>query len=236
MRAFRYRDLFLQHELSCDYFLRRKRVRETDALEDLPSGQDQFKWIQALALRVGDLERNVARLTVSDGTRKRSGIQAWLRNPLCPRPSVTLSSWLSEVWIDIAQLDGDKDLVEIMQMMFLDALGSGSGSGSLPLCAFAGCKTVYAWDKVETGEGEGEEGGGKTWIVVTGKRWDGYFARLQHRFRKALQCNDENCCNEAQREGWLLRMRKVNDGGGGRRPADLLAWLRKQLESKSPNI
>jgi len=221
MREFRYRDLFLQHQLSCDYFLRRKRVRETDALEDLPSGQDQFKWIQALAVRVSDLERDVTRLCVSDGTRQRSGIQAWLRNPLCPRPSRTLPEWLMGMRIDITQLDGDKNLVEIMQMMFLDALGG------LPMCAFAGCKTVYAWDK---GAQEAEA----TWIVVTGKRWDGYFALLQHRFRKAFQFNDVDCCDDARREGWLLRMRKVNDGGGGKRPAELLAWLRKQLETKSP--
>lgn len=217
-REFRYRDLFLQHQLSCDYFLRRKRVRETDALEDLPSGQDQFKWIQALALRVGHLERDVARLRVSDGTRKRSGIQAWLRNPLCPRPTRTLSSWLSEVCIDMAQLDSDKGLVEIMQILFLD--------GGVPMCAFAGCKTVYAWDTAE--------GDQPTWITVTVDRWSRYFDQLQHRFRRALQWNEEDACDEAVREAWLQRMRKVNAGGRGKR--DLLSWLRKHLETKSPVI
>lgn len=198
-----------------------------DALEDdVPSTQDQFKWVQALAVRVGDLERDVARLKVSESQRKRSGIQAWLRNPLCPRPSMTLSTWLMSVsTIDLAQFDSDKDLVEIMQSTFLS-------TAKIPMCAFAGCKTVYAWDIGGSGNEEQEP----VWLALTMKRWDEYFAKWQHRFRKAVTWTDDDECDDPeQREVWLQRIRKVNEVTDKRR-WDLLVWLHKHLQTKTPVI
>ena len=232
LRAFRYRDLLLQHEISCEYFLSGKRVREMDALEDLPSGQDQFKWIQSLALRVGDLERNVSRLRLTDNTRRRNGIRDWLRNPLCPRPVITLTEWLMQLPVDVKQLDClSKDLVEIMQDLLLDAFHQQQQQKQhLPLCAFAGNKTMYAWD-LDPHESSSSS---PVWINVTLARWDNYFAKFQHCFRKALQWNDD--CDEAQREQWLLRMRKVNEVVGTGKKNAFYAWLRKRFEQNSPVI
>lgn len=230
LRAFQYRDLLLQHEISCEYFLSGKRVREMDALEDLPSGQDQFKWIQALALRVGDLERNVSRLRLTDHTRRRNGIRDWLRNPLCPRPCITLTEWLMQLPVDVKQLDClSKDLVEIMQDLLLNVFREQQQQ-HLPLCAFAGCKTLYAWDL------EPHESSSPVWINVTLARWDKYFAKFQHSIRKALQWNANDECDEAQREGWLLRLRKVNEKVATVQKNALYAWLRKRFEQNSPVI
>jgi len=232
LRNFRFRDLFLQHEISCDYFLRRKRIRETDAFEDLPSGQDQFKWIQALAVRIGALERDVARLRASDGTRKRNGIQAWLRNPLCPRPSMTLTEWFDHHLppLDVGELDDvHKNLVHVMQIIFAEAFRGGSTVDRPPLCAFQGCKTLYAWMKTDDDERQA------TWIALTGARWDIFFAKFQHRIRKQLQWSNKEEEEEDTREIWMQRLRKVNDVGATQKTA-MYAWLRKQLETQNPVV
>ena len=212
----------MQHELSCEYFLQnRKRLRESDALEDLPSAQDQFKWIQALALRIGDLEKQVQRLQYADTARRRNNVLAWLRNPACPRPTMTATEWFNQVLQvgqpEIEMLD-HKDLTEVIKEVMTTALDTARP----PLCAFAGTKTMYVWDK----KTEEEE---SMWVPLTVERWDAYLIQLQHRFRRALsqQLSEDD---EELRERQMRRIRQVNGSVKKLQP-----WLKEMLETRNPS-
>jgi hypothetical protein len=218
-------------------------------------------WIRNLAQRVTELEHEVARLKLADSTRRRNGIQSWLRNPLCPRPAITFTAWfLSELPVltqDLQKLDlydveraplhssslindlvstMNKDLVEVMQdiIMTSDYFRQAT-RGVLPICAFQGCKTMYVWDLHQPGLEKEEANQEPMWIPLTLEKWDAYCVKFQHRFRKAL--NNENCSlekdTEEQRnmEQMLERMRKINAFGETAKK-NLLAWLRRQLESR----
>jgi hypothetical protein len=223
-RQFQYRDLYLQHELSCEYFLQnRKRQRELDATEDVPTAQDQFKWIQALALRIGDLERQVQRLQHAAGVRRRNNVLAWLRNPACPRPTVTATEWFQTVLKvgppELEKLD-HQDLVEVMQDVMTSALATA------PLRSFVGTKTMYVWDKPP--EGGGGENVESMWMPLTANNWDAYLMKFQHRFRKVLsqELLEED---EDLRDRQMSRMRKVNGPVKNLQP-----WLKKRLETSIP--
>ena len=162
-----------------------KRTRDTDLVD--PHMQP---WIRTLMQRVFELEHDVARLKLADSTRRRNGIQSWLRNPLCPRPAITFTAWfLSELPVltqDLQKLDlydveraplhssslindlvstMNKDLVEVMQdiIMTSDYFVATRPGGVLPICAFQGCKTMYVWDlrKRPQGQPEGQPGQGQ---------------------------------------------------------------------------
>jgi hypothetical protein len=228
LRHFQYRDLYLQHEMSCEYFMQnRKRQREKDATEDVPAAEEQFKWIQALALRIGELERQVQRLQHADSTRRRNNVLAWLRNPACPRPTVTATEWFNQVLNvgpgELEKLD-EKPLVEVMQDVMSSALQSGSASAT-PLCAFAGTKTMYVWDKKE-----GEE---SMWMPLTVEMWNSYLVKFQHRFRKILNQGGQELLEQEDkdlRERHMQRMRQVNGTVKNLQP-----WFKKRLETNSPS-
>lgn len=146
-------------EVMCCCSRGKKRARSDDAVG----------WMQALALRVSELEREVARLRLADSARRRNGVQSWLRNPLCPRPAITFTAWfLSELPVltqDLQKLDMydveraplhssslindlvstmNKDLVEVMQDIIMTSdYFRQAARGVLPICAFQGCKTMY---------------------------------------------------------------------------------------------
>lgn len=147
---------------------------------------DDDTWIRNLAQRVTELEREVARLKLADSTRRRNGIQSWLRNPLCPRPAITFSAWfLSELPVltqDLQKLDlydveraplhssslindlvstMNKDLVEVMQDIIMTSdyfrQFASATRGVLPICAFQGCKTMYVWDLSRRHQGQPDQ-------------------------------------------------------------------------------
>lgn len=197
-----------------------------DATEDVPTAQEQFKWIQALALRIGDLERQVQRLQHADSQRRRNNVLAWLRNPACPRPTMTATEWFGQVLNvgpqETEKLD-QKPLVEVMQDVMTSNLATA------PLRAFVGTKTMYVWDKPEGVEGEEEENVESMWMPLTANKWDAYLMKFQHRFRKVLS---QELLEEDQdlRDRQMTRMRQVNGPVKNLQP-----WLKKQLETKSPS-
>lgn len=227
---------------------------------------DNDTWIRNLAQRVTELEHEVARLKLADSTRRRNGIQSWLRNPLCPRPAITFSAWfLSELPVtasDLQKLDlydveraplyatslvndlvstMNKDLVEVMQDIIMTSdyfrrPASATRPGVLPICAFAGCKTMYVWDLrkcIEGQPGQPDQEEQPMWIPLTLEKWDAYCVKFQHRFRKALTSNSSTTTDDEQRnmEQMLERMRKINAFGETAKK-NLLAWLRRKLESR----
>jgi hypothetical protein len=240
LRHFKYRDLYLQHELSCVYSLRRKRIRETDALEDLPSGQDQFKWIQSLALRVGVLEKEISRLRSVESMKKRNGIHAWLRHPLCQRPTITLNVWFSMyVKVDFEHLNmlDQFDLIEVMEHILSSTIHSNISNHVLPMIGFVD-GIIYIWEYPSVTLNDNVLA---TWYPLTMARWDTCISHLQQLFRKSLNTYFEmiSCGMPLEhmdvnvRECMFERMRRINTCCTIKKK-QLKKWLAKQLEKQNP--
>ena len=58
-RNFKFKDLYDQHTVTCEYFYKKKRDRdrETESFEQLPTQQELYKLVQNLQERISILEK-----------------------------------------------------------------------------------------------------------------------------------------------------------------------------------
>jgi len=259
-RQFEFRDLFVQHQVSCEYissestFCKHRTCHRTKKRErDDTDAWDQANQLtrqQCLATRVEELERDVSDLRQRDALRRRQGIASWLKHPMCPRPSVTFGGWIAtalqvETW-HVERLDAHS-LVEVFQDMLENALLLRGGSSEvLPMCAFAAAassaeRPMFVWDWEDT-ERAAAQGFQPIWLNLTVVRWDCFFAQLQHQFRKVLSGmmvkDVDGCCRQALdqdlRDRLWERMRYINFSVRDADKKTLRRWLGKQLEKRNP--
>jgi hypothetical protein len=133
-RHFRYKDLFDQHEPTCEFFYRSEREhdRETDATEVLPSNQNQYKLIQHLMLTVNRLTKDVERLKKNTIVRKKKMIMDYINKASYPKPPKPFEEWVLNLTTTPVNLQCvfDGDLTDGIQ----DVLRSHMET--IPICAF----------------------------------------------------------------------------------------------------
>lgn len=133
-RYFRYKDLFDQHGLTCEFLYRseHERDRETDAHEVIPSGQNQYKLIQHLMLTVNRLTKDVERLKKNTIVRKKKMIMDYLNSTSYPKPPKPFEEWVLNLTTTAENLQYvfDGDLTDGIQ----DILRSHIAT--IPICAF----------------------------------------------------------------------------------------------------
>lgn len=133
-RNFRYKDLFDQHEPTCEFFFRseRERDRESDSNEVMPSGQKQYKLIQHLMMTVKRLTKEVELLKKNTIVRKKKMILDYLNSASYPKPSQPFEVWVLDLATTSENLQRvfDGDLTDGVQ----DILRSNITT--IPICAF----------------------------------------------------------------------------------------------------
>jgi len=227
-RYFKFKDLYEQHNVTCEFFYRRSRARdrELDGHEKLPTPQEQFKLIQYLTLKVSKLENDVLRLKGLTVTRKRRVILEWLQNSGKPTPSLTFHEWSKTLDASYEHLNGvfEGDMTDGMKRMLGDVF---SYEGTAPMCCFTQkAGTMYIWSTCE-------EDPEPHWMVMPHADFVRFVNRLSHTFlRTFLNWQRDNAelirSSEENKEKNIQYMRKINGLGTAyeeRRQSELRKWL-----------
>ena len=237
-RHFRFKDLYDQHNVTCEFFYRKRRVREreNETHEALPTQQEQYKLIQYLALQVTRQQKEIDRLKGSVLQRKRKVILDWLRGSSAPIPTLTFQEWIRTIPVTFDHLEPvfQGDLTDGMKQCLLGYLATVNGV--LPICAFnqkAG--TIYIWSS--SGSGETDPSSPPSWRLLDSEEFERWMNRLAHRFLqeyiKWQMANSEKIhSTEEEQEKNIQSMRKINGLGKAhedRRRSDLRKWLYSAL-------
>lgn len=242
-RKFKFKDLYEQHIVTCEYLYQSKKAkdRELDIIEHLPSAQEQFKLIQNLALHVARLQKEVELLRGNMNIRKKKMVIDWLNGSSNPRPLVTFNEWSKLIQINDSHLStvfslgltaGIKKAVE----SYLEY------SSIPPIQAFkqkAG--TFYIYDKTEGIDSE--ESSVLRWRALNTDENDRWIDLIMHKFlQKFIQwqlinMDLSNSC-ETDKDRFLDYMQKINGGGqtDDRRKSELRKWLFGVLEQNIREI
>ena len=238
-RYFRFKDLFDQHVVTCEYFYRsrRQKDRDIDLQEILPSGQEQYKLVQHLLNRIVKMEKEIIQLKGSVSTRKRKVVMQWLNSPACPKPTAIFNDWIKTIPISEADLQRvfDGDLAEGMKHCLANYFDENNQAclippvSLIPLRAFTQKQgIIYIWTSDQNGN---------KWTAMTPEMFERLTNRLAHRFLqeylKWQMANSERISsNEQDKERNIDYMRKINGSGKAhedRRYSDLRKWLYNKL-------
>ena len=233
-RHFRFKDLYDQHTLTCEFFFRRRsmREREFDAYEQLPSAQEQYKLIQHLSVQVAKLQKEVISLKGSVITRKKKVILEWLHSPSCPLPSIAFEDWIREIPVDTTDLEKvfEDDLTNGMLHCLKNVFSGNSAAtaaASLPIRAFTQKPgTIYIWTKLPTTDI-------MDWRILDTDTFERWIKRLAHRFLQEFikwqMINSERIqSTDEEKEKNIASMRKINGLSKiheDRRRGELRRWL-----------
>jgi len=241
MRQFHFKDVYVRHVLTCEFFYRRRRDRERDdeAIEVLPSAQEQFKLVQYLTLQVAKLQREVISLKGTAIARKKRLLIQWLQSAAGPKPVAPFLDWIKQIPVTFDHLDQvfRGDLTDGMKVCIRDWI-SQPGSGDHPLCAFLQKPgTIYVWTVLDEVNGPGTNGpersGPMHWTILSTELFDRWMNRLAHRFLQEFiqwqMVNSEKIhATDEDKERNIEYMRKINGLGAAyetRRRSELRKWL-----------
>ena len=230
-RQFRFKDLYDQHAITCDFLFksRKEKDRETDAFERLPTPQEQFKLIQNLYLHISTLQKEVDSMRGQVIIRKRKEIIDFLQSKSNPIPQMTFLEWSKTILVSKEMLEtvfsktlNDGIRLCISEFVLIDFP---------PIRAFSQKKgTIYVYEKVEVqGEDEVQK---SVWRVLSIDEFDRWIDRIMHKFLQvfvAWQLDNMKHLNsnEEQKDRNLEYMQKINGNGqtDDRRKNELRKWF-----------
>ncbi len=258
-RRFHFKDLFDQHNITCEFFYksRRDKQRENEGTEPLPTAQEQYKLIQFLSLQVNKLQKEVIRLKGSTVVKKRKVILEWLQSGAAPLPSSSFDDWikhiLGSVSVDDLQCVFKGDLTDGLKNCIKTCISSQTIDGIVvPMCAFKQKPgTIYVWCKTTVREDNTKSGQQNNthdslsgtvcacaWSMMQLEQFDRWINRLAHRFLQVFiewQMTNSaliHSCDE-EKDKNVDYMRKINGLGRAyedRRRSELRKWLFCLLE------
>lgn len=254
-RRFHFKDLFDQHNITCEFFYksRRDKQRESESTEPLPTAQEQYKLIQFLSLQVNKLQKEVIRLKGSTVVKKRKVILEWLQSGAAPLPTCAFEDWIKQmlgsVSLDDLQCVFRGDLTDGLKNCIKTYISSETIDGNVvPMCAFKQKPgTIYVWCKTTVQEVRKQntaiEGVSASmcacaWSMMQVEQFDRWINRLAHRFLQVFiewQMTNSaliHSCDE-EKEKNVDYMRKINGLGRAyedRRRGELRKWTFCLLE------
>jgi hypothetical protein len=239
-RNFKFKDLFDQHIITCEYFYRSKRQRERDidSNESLPTTQEQFKLIQQLTLKVAHMENEIIKLKSGSVSRKRKVIIEWLNSSNGPKPDISFQKWcrLTVVTFDHLMPVFERDISEGMRICLKDFCGQNQ---PIPICAFTQKPgSIYIWAS------EPDDDSICKWIILDAITYTKWIDRVAHHFLKTfLQWQLTNTskirATEQEKEQNISNMHKINGLGNSyenRRRIELRKWIFNILEQDFAHI
>lgn len=212
-RYFRFKDLYEQHNITCEFFHKkaRERDRENDLLETLPSPQDQFHLIQHLMVQVTRLKKQVERLQQNNIVKKKKMISEYLNSEGFTKPSICFEEWIKNLPTSFDNLNHvfEGDLTDGVLDVFYKAI---SRDTDVPFLAFNQKQNsfyIYTYDASQETS---------CWRILTHEEYVKAFNRIGHKLlqefiRWQKEFKEENAHNEEAKEANILYMYKINGCG-----------------------
>lgn len=223
-KYFHFKDLFDQHVVTCEYFYRSKRQkeRELDSIEILPSGQEQFKLIQHMFVKMKSLENEVMKLRIENGVRKRKYILELLNQNEYSKPPLSFEQWYKTLVIQEKHLKRifDGDVCDGIKSLLNDYITFNN----IPICSFKQKQnTIYIYTNEESPK----------WIILQHDVFDIWYRHMNHLFLQAfLQWQMDNSdliqSSEEERDKNISNVHKINglsDNYEQKRKQGLKKWI-----------
>lgn len=207
-RAFRFKDLYEQHRVTCEYFYKEKKEkdREQEIFETLPSPQETYKLIQSLMLKCNQLEKEVGELKRVSNTR----IKKKVSESISHMPSDSWKEWMKRTNINDIHLQRvyKEDLLEGIKYYISDLIRE-TGANELPFYSSKETPNILFVYSVF------EESSKSHWKKVNANEFEKAINEIAHRFlQEFTKMQNENidkiCSNNEEREKNIVFMMKIN--------------------------
>jgi hypothetical protein len=234
-RNFRFKDLYDQHAITCEFFYQRKREKDRtlEAFEsNLPSSQEQYKLIQHLAVQLAKLQKEVDTLKSNTISKKRRLIIDMLNSESNPIPLMTFLEWTKTIRVSTDHLKSvfQYGLTEGMKRCIHSHIQDSCGT--IPICAFSQkVNNIYIYIENEVDKS-------RSWRLLSNEDSDRWIDRISHLFLQEfiewqMQNMDKINSSEDERELNLEYMRKINGierVSGDKRKSEIRKWVYTKLE------
>jgi hypothetical protein len=153
-KHFRFRDLYDQHVITCDFFHKRKKSldREIDYVEKVPPIQDIYHLVQFLMLENDKTKKELNLLRASLNRRTKKDVFEVLNDPHTIRPEHTFQDWSKTICVADEHLEQvfKSGMTEGLKTVVAASIRTGEKAvdAVAPMRAFAQKQnTIYIYSK-----------------------------------------------------------------------------------------
>jgi len=211
-RHFKFKDLYDQHVITCEFFYKKKRIkdRELDTFEHLPTQQELYKLVQHLTLQCCQLQKDVEKLKKTNNSRTKKNILDVL-NSATIYPTNSFEEWVMikrDIKPEYLECVYKEDLIAGIKMYIVDLIESENTNMPMRTCAEKP-NTLYVYSGVESQS--------PSWKTMTNDQFERWVTRVSHRFLQEYsnmqQANiDKIYSNEDENEKNIIFMMKITGG------------------------
>ncbi len=238
-KSYKLKENYEKHKSACDlfYIIQAKTHDEiTDISEEIPTQKEMYKLLKELALKCGNLEKEVSQLKAVVNIRQKKQILECLNNQNSEnkKPRITFTQWYTS-WNVITD-----DLFKVFENDLSEGLKNAINrelstfEGIKPLCAF-----THKPNYIYMFENENENSV-PSWKPLDSECFNQMFMLLHKKFYKIFMTwHEENRekieSSEAEKDAVIMHMIKIN---GSRVPTEkreleIKKWLYSVIEQKS---
>ena len=239
-RNFKFKDLFDQHTVTCEYFYKKKRDRdrETESFEQLPTQQELYKLVQQLTVQCCKLQKDVDRLNSNSNVNRRKYIIESLNNY-----SKVTSVSIYDDWIKIKNPIKPYYLERVFQEDLTDGIKTYISDlillekATFPIRSFTQKPNVIYGFCANVQEPD-KEFKPPSWKILTIEQFGKWIMRISHSLLQAfVTFQTENVekinSSESEKDKNIIFMIKINGGkiSDERRWHDIKKWIIPKIAS-----
>ena len=232
-RQFKFKDLFDQHTITCEFFYKKKRDKDRacDSFEHLPSQQELYKLVQQLTVQCVKLQKDVDRLSSHSNLHKRKLIIDTLNNVSKTENIPIFDEWIKRNHTKPHYLDRvfQEDLTDGIKLYINDLILLEKDT--FPLRSFTQKPNVIYGYCANTQELDGVLKP-PSWKVITIDQIGKWVNRISHYLLQIFmvyQSENKEQINssEAEKDKNLIYMIKINGGkiSEERRWNEIKKWI-----------
>jgi len=212
-RNFRFKDLYDQHVITCEFFYRKKREkdRDIDTFEHLPTQQELYKLVQQLTIQCFNLQKDVEKMKIANNSRTKKSITETLNSSTAIKPIHSFEEWVMikrEVTHEYLECVYKEDLIAGIKMYITDLIHSEKTN--MPMRTMPEkSNTIYVYSGVDSQI--------PTWKIMLNDQFERWITRISHRFLQEYsniqQANIEKIySNDDENEKNIIFMMKITGG------------------------
>ena len=215
-RHFKFKDLYDQHMVTCDFFHKKKKARdrEVDCIEKLPSQQEMYKLVQHIAVQCNKLQKEVEKLKANSSISCKKAVLETLNSPLSRPPLQTYQEWIKSFSISTYYLERvfKENITEGIKLVLSDRIKKETKE-NIPIRSFKQKPTnLYIYSQASPDS----ELDRPYWRLMSVDDYDRMINLLLHQFIvEFTNWQDDNCevleSSEKEKDKNIMYMMKIHN-------------------------
>jgi len=237
-RTFKFRDLYDQHIITCEYFYKKKREKDRDleTFEHLPTQQELYKLVQQLSVQCCKLQKDIDRMKNSSNQKTKKSIIENL-NSSTIMPIQSFEDWIMvkrEIKPEYLECVFKEDLISGIKMYITDLINFEKTN--MPMRTFTEKpNAIYVYSKnvdLTNNSEKDNELQKPVWKTMENALFERLITRISHRFlQEYSNFQQENInkiySNEDENDKNIIYMMKITGGKMSfeKRCSELKKWF-----------